>query len=101
MLLTTASLLTMNQGKVIGIFHEYGQLGKCSSIHSPLQMELYKVSVDDKSIKVGGTQCIQTLEGYAVLLSIQDSLAYMRCLGAPSDHDMASYLHVLFTSPEE
>ena len=35
-------------------------------IHSPSQMEWHKISVDDKSIMVGGTQCIQTLDGYAL-----------------------------------
>ena len=49
---TAASLLDTNLGKVIGIFNEYAFLGKGSSIHSPGQMEYFKTKVDDKSIKV-------------------------------------------------
>ena len=36
---TAASLLDTNQGKIIGIFNEYAFLGKGNSIHSPGQME--------------------------------------------------------------
>ena len=53
---TTASLLDTNLGKIIGIFNEYAFLGKGNSIHSPNQMEYFKTKVDDKSIKVGGKQ---------------------------------------------
>ena len=49
---TTASLLDTNQGKVIGIFNEYAFLGKENSIHSPDQMEYFKTKVDDKPIKL-------------------------------------------------
>ena len=83
---TAASLLKSNQGKVIGIFHEYSYLGKGSSIH------------DDKSINVGGTQCLQTLEGYALPLSIKEGLAYMTSLGPLTDQDLKSDPHAIFTS---
>ena len=73
---SAASLLATNQGKIIGIFHEYAHLGKDSSIHSPSQMEWYKVSIDDKSVKVGGTQHIQILEGYALPLSIKNARSW-------------------------
>ena len=47
---TAVFLLTTNQDKAIGIFHEYAHLGKGLSIHPPSQMEWYKVSVDDRSV---------------------------------------------------
>ena len=53
---TAATLLNTSQGKVIGIFNEYAYLGKGSSIHSSGQLEWFKTNVDEKSIKVGGTQ---------------------------------------------
>ena len=63
---TAATLLNTSLGKVIGIFNEYAYLGKGSSIHSSGQHEWFKTHVDEKSIKVGGTQLITTLDGYSV-----------------------------------
>ena len=98
---TAATLLNTSLGKVIGIFNEYAHLGKGSSIHSSGQLEWFRTHVDEKSIKVGGTQLITTLDGYSVPLLIKDGLAYATSLGRPTDHDMDSYPHVFFTSPDE
>ena len=98
---TAATLLNTSLGKVIGIFNEYAHLGKGSSIHSSGQLEWFKTHVDEKSIKVGGTQLITTLDGYSVPLLIKDGLAYATSLGRPTDHDMDSYPHVFFTSHDE
>ena len=98
---TAATLLNTSLGKVIGIFNEYAYLGKGSSIHSSGQIEWFKTHVDEKSIKVGGTQLITTLDGYSVPLLIRDGLAYATSLGRPTDQDMDIYPHVFFTSPDE
>ena len=98
---TAATLLNTSQGKVIGIFNEYAYLGKGSSIHSSGQLEWFKTNVDEKSVKVGGTQLITTLDGYSVPLLIKDGLAYATSLGRPTDQDMHTYPHVFFTSPDE
>ena len=98
---TAATLLNTSLGKVIGIFNEYAYLGKGSSIHSSGQHEWFKTLVDEKSIKVGGTQLITTLDGYSVPLLIRDGLAYATSLGKPTDQDMDTYPHVFFTSPDE
>ena len=98
---TAATLLNTSLGKVIGIFNEYAHLGKGSSIHSSGQLEWFKTHVDEKSIKVGGTQLITTLEGYSVPLLIKDGLTYATSLGRPTDQDMDTYPHVFFTSPDE
>ena len=98
---TAATLLNTSLGKVIGIFNEYAYLGKGSSIHSSGQLEWLKTLVDEKSIKVGGTQLITTLDGYSVPLLIRDGLAYATSLGRPTDQDMDTYPHVFFTSPDE
>ena len=98
---TAATLLNTSLKKVIGIFNEYAHLGKGSSIHSSGQLEWFKTHVDEKSIKVGGTQLITTLEGYSVPLLIKDGLAYATSLGRPTDQDMDTYPHVFFTSPDE
>ena len=98
---TAATLLNTSLGKVIGIFNEYAHLGKGSSIHSSGQLEWFKTHVEEKSIKVGGTQLITTLDGYSVPLLIKDGLAYATSLGRPTDQDMDTYPHVFFTSPDE
>ena len=91
---TAATLLHTSQGKVIGIFNEYAYLGKGSSIHSSGQLEWFKTNVDEKSVKLGGTQLITTLDGYSVPLLIKDGLAYATSLGKPTDQDMDTYPHV-------
>ena len=98
---TAATLLNTSQGKVIGIFNEYAYLGKGSSIHLSGQLEWFKTNVDEKSVKVGGTQLITTLDGYSVPLLIKDGLAYATSLGKPTDQDMDTYPDVFFTSPDE
>ena len=98
---TDATLLNTSQGKVIGIFNEYAYLGKGSSIHSSGQLEWFKTNDDEKSVKVGGSQLITTLDGYSVPLIIKDGLAYATSLGRPTDLDMDTYPHVFFTSPDE
>ena len=98
---TAATLFNTSLGKVIGIFNEYAYLGKGSSIHSSGHLEWFKTLVDEKCIKVGGTQLITTLDGYSVPLLIRDGLAYATSLGRPTDQDMDTYPHVFFTSPDE
>ena len=72
---TAATLLNTPQGKVIGIFNEYAYLWKGSSIHSSGQLEWLQTNVHETSVKVGGTQLINTLDGYSVPLLIKDGLA--------------------------
>ena len=100
---TAATLLNTPppQGKVICLFFEYALLGKGSSIHSSGQLKWFKSNVDEKSVKVGGTQLITTLDGHSVPLVIKDGLAYATSLGRPTDQDMDTYPHVFFTSPDE
>ena len=98
---TTATLLNTSQGKVTGIFNEYAYLWKGSSIHSSCQLEWLQTHVHETSVKVGGTQLINTLDGYSVPLLIKDGLAYATSIGRSTDQDMDTYPHVLITSPDE
>ena len=98
---TAATLLNTPQGKVIGIFNEYAYLWKGSSIHSSGQLEWLQTNVHETSVNVGGTQLINTLDGYSVPLLIKDGLAYATSLGRPTDQDMDTYPHVFITSPDK
>ena len=100
-MVTAATLLNTPQGKITGISNEYAYLWKGSSIHSSGQLEWLQTNVDETSVKVGGTQLINTLDGYPVTLLIKDGLAYATSLGKPTDQDMDKYPHVFITSPDE
>ena len=97
---TAATLLDTQKGPIIGVFHEYAHLGKGQSIHAAGQMEWFNCQVDDRSKLVGGTQSIQTSEGYVIPLSIESGLVYMHSMRIPTDHDFQHYPHVFFTSPD-
>ena len=62
-------------------------------------MEWFNCKVDDRSQHVGGTQSIQTPEGYVIPLFIEYGLVYMQSMRIPTDHDLQHYPHVHFTSP--
>ena len=98
---TAATLLNTPQGKVTGIFNEYAHLWKGSSIHSSGQLEWLQTHVHETSVKVGGTQLINTLDGYSVPLLIKDGLAYATSLGRLTNLDMDTYPHVFITSPDK
>ena len=97
---TAATLLDTQKGPIIGVFHEYAHYGKGKSIHAAGQMESFNCKVDDRSQHVGGTQSIQTSEGYVIPLFIDYGLVYMQSMRIPTDHDLQHYPHVLFTSPD-
>ena len=99
-MVTAATLLDTQKGPIIGVFHEYAHLGKGKSIHAAGQMEWFNCKVDDRSQHVGGTQSIQTSEGYVIPLSIEYGLVNMQSMRIPTDHDLQHYPHVLFTSPD-
>ena len=98
---TAATLLNTPQGKVTGIFNEYAYLWKGSSIHSSGQLEWLQTHVHETSVKVDGTQLINTLDGYSVPLLIKDGLAYATPLGRRTNLDMDTYPHVFITSPDK
>ena len=64
-------------------------------------MEAFGANVDDKSIKVGGKQCISTPDGFEIPLDIQNGLAYIK-MRPPTDRELASDIpHVMLTSDKD
>ena len=98
---TAATLLNTPQGKVTGIFNEYAYLWKGSSIHSSGRLEWLQTNVYETSVKVDGTQLINTLDGYSVPLLIKDGLAHATSLRRLTNLDMDTYPHVFITSPDK
>jgi hypothetical protein len=76
--------------------HQYALLNKGHSIHSPCQFESYNVTVDDKSVRAGGTQRIQTPAGYTIPLTIKDGLARL-AIRPYTDQEWDSLPHVFLT----
>jgi hypothetical protein len=98
-IITAAGVVNTQAGPVCVILHQYALLGKGKSIHSSVQMECHDIVVDEKSRKLrqGGQQCLTTVEGYKIPLSIRRGLPYMD-MYPPSDHELDSLPHVVLTS---
>jgi len=98
-IITAAGVVNTQAGPVCVILHQYALLGKGKSIHSSVQMECDDIVVDEKSRKLrqGGQQCLATVEGYKIPLSIRRGLPYMD-MYPPSDHELDSLPHVVLTS---
>ena len=73
----SAKIIT-HRGPIIGIFKQYAYHRVLRSIHSSGQLEHFKNKVDDRSMKVGGTQCIRTHDGYVIPLDIINGLPYLK-----------------------
>ena len=54
------------RGEVITIFNQYAYVPNVKMIHSSIQLESFKNNVDNKSMKVKGTQTIISVEGYVI-----------------------------------
>ena len=72
-----AALVETNHGIVNLIMNEYAYYGKHYTIHSSGQIEMFKNSVDDRSVQVGGKQRIYTIDGYAMPLVCSGGLMYL------------------------
>ena len=62
---------------------------------------LDRLTVDDRSVQVGGKQRICTIDGYAMPLYCRGGLMYLSILGKPTDQDLERYPAVHLTGPHE
>ena len=76
-------------------------IGKSHTIHSSGQIECHKITVDDKSVKVGDSQCITILDSYSFALKCTGGLMYLSILGKPTDKELVKYPSVHLTSNHE
>ena len=96
-IVTAGGIVNTQKGEVIAILHQYAYVGKGKTIHSCGQMEAYKQVVHDKSIKVGGKQRIETLDGYIIPLNIRHGLPYMT-IRPYTDTEWETLPHVIMTA---
>jgi hypothetical protein len=96
---TVGGVVQSQKGPIIAIMHQYALLNKGHSIHSPCQFESHKVTVDDKSVRAGGTQRIQTPDGYTIPLSIKDGLVRL-AIRPYTDQEYDTLPHVFLTAED-
>ena len=94
---TVGAVASTHLGEIILIMPQYAIYGKGTTIHSPGQIEMYQHQVDDKSVKVGGTQCISTQEGYVIPLTIKNGLAKLP-MRPYTDTEWEDLPHIFLTS---
>ena len=99
-IVTAGAVVNTQKGPVIAIMHQYAYTGKGKTIHSSAQMEAYKQVVHDKSLKVGGKQRIETLDGYIIPLNIRSGLPYMS-MRPYTDKEWQDLPHVMLTGDDE
>ena len=56
--------------------HQYTNICKVKSIHFTGKLESFSLTVDDKSVKVGGYQDIITPDSYIIPLQVRNGLVY-------------------------
>ena len=77
--------------------NQYACYGKGKTIHSSGQLEYFRNLVDDKSVKVKGTQCIITNDGFKIPISIKNGLPYIP-LRPYTDAEWDTLPHIIVTS---
>jgi hypothetical protein len=95
-IVTAGGVMQTQNGDVIAILHQYAYHGKGKTIHSSGQLEWYKNDVNDRSIKVGGLQRLQTIDGYTIPINICDGLAYAT-LRPYTDDEWNTLPHIILT----
>ena len=96
-----AAAKTQSQhGEIIIIIHQCAYHGRGQTIISAGQVEHYMNKVDDRSIKVGGSQCIITHEGYVLPLDVINGLAYLK-ISTYTDREWGALPHVILTAGQE
>ena len=95
-----AAKIMTSRGPAIAIMMQYALRGKGKTIHSSGQVEHYKNIVHDRSLKVGGKQCIVTQDGYVLPLDIVNGLPYIR-MQKHTDEEWKELPHVVLTSPHK
>ena len=93
-----AAVMETNRGPVIGLMQQYAWCNKGRSIHSCCQMEHFGNLVEDRSMKVGGRQCIRTHDGYLIPVDVIGGLVYLK-MHKPTQEEMDTLPHVALTAP--
>ena len=94
-----AARITTQRGPAIVILRQYAYHGLGRTIHSAGQIEHYRNKVDDRSMLVGGRQCIRTNDGFIIPLDIINGLPYMK-MHPHTDKEWEDLPHVVLTGSD-
>ncbi|GAX29003.1 hypothetical protein FisN_7Hu406 [Fistulifera solaris] len=97
---TVCGVVKTQVGEQIAIFNQYAYTGRGVSIHSSGQLEHYGHKVDDRSVKVGGTQRILRHGGYIMPLVMVRGLCRLE-IRPFSDKEWRDLPHIFMTNDEE
>ena len=96
-IVTAGGIVPTQHGPVIAIFHQYAHLGTGKTIHSSVQLEEFRLQVDEKSSRIpGGLQRIKTPDGYVHPIRIKDGLPYVS-LHPYTNTEWETLPHVIWT----
>ena len=95
-----SAIVTSQKGPIVITLRQYAYHGVGRTIHSAGQIEAFKNHVDDRSMRVGGKQCIKTNDGYIIPLDIINGLPHMK-MHPNSDKEWNELPHINLTSPSE
>jgi hypothetical protein len=84
-------------GPAILIMYQYAIHQAHRTIHSCVQLEHFKNTVDDKSIKASGGQRLTTPDGYVIPIDIIGGLPYIK-MRPYTDDEYDTLPHVILTS---
>ena len=94
---SVGAVVNTQKGEVIAIMHQFAFTGKGKTIISSGQLEAFKQTVHDKSVKVQGKQRIETLDGYIIPLNFRQGLPYAT-FRPYSDEEWETLPHVTLTA---
>ena len=97
---TCGGVVSTNLGPHIAILHQYAYTGRGASIHSPGQLEWNGCHVDDKSTKVGGSQCITVHGNVKIPLDLVDGLPRMH-IRPYTNKEWDTLPHLILTSDSD
>jgi len=77
-IITAGGFTKPQRRKIFVIMHQYAYVTNNKTIHSSLQLEAFKNTVDDKyASAANGSQSILTNDGYVIPLNLRNGLAYI------------------------
>ena len=94
---SVGAVVSTQKGDVIAIMHQFAYTGKGKTIISSAQLEAFKQIVHDKSVKVGGKQRIETLDGYIIPVNFRQGLPYVT-FRPYTDKEWETLPHVTLTA---
>ena len=98
---TGEAVIESKQGPFIGVFNQYGGVGKGKTVHSCVQLEAFGNIVNDKSLRLkDGKQTITTWCGRDIPVDIIDGLVYMK-MRPPTGGESNTLPKVKMTSEKE